>query len=100
MSLGRSGPSVRSGFLETPRTRCGEVFSRVCTDLVPVRVIRRVKNRPLIGAQLKGSEFLLEMLGHSRLRAPALAEFLKSAVDQVGRIQILHHLWPHDVVLG
>ena len=49
---------------------------------------------------LEGSEFLLEMLGRSRLRAPALAEFLKSAVDQVSRIQILHHLWPHDVVLG
>jgi hypothetical protein len=26
MSLGRSGPSVRSGFLETPRTRFGGVF--------------------------------------------------------------------------
>ena len=26
MSLGRSGPGVRSGFLETPRTRFGGVF--------------------------------------------------------------------------
>ena len=26
MSLGRSGPSVRSGFFETPRTRFGGVF--------------------------------------------------------------------------
>ncbi|MFM7412312.1 MAG: hypothetical protein ACKO6E_03780, partial [Planctomycetota bacterium] len=26
VSLGRSGPGVRSGFLETPRTRFGGVF--------------------------------------------------------------------------
>ncbi len=36
MSLGRSGPGVRSGFLETPRTRFGGVFLASLADSVPV----------------------------------------------------------------
>jgi hypothetical protein len=36
VSLGRSGPGVRSGFLETPRTRFGGVFLASLADRVPV----------------------------------------------------------------
>jgi len=36
VSLGRSGPGVRSGFLETPRTRFGGVFLAALADRVPV----------------------------------------------------------------
>ena len=53
-----------------------------------------------VDRRLKGCKLLFEMLRRSRLRAPSLAEFLKSAVDQVGRIQILHHFRSHDVALG
>jgi hypothetical protein len=59
-----------------------------------------VVNDREVDHRLKGSEFLLEMLGRSRLRAPAFAEFLKGVVDQASSIQILHHFRPHDVVLG
>ena len=36
MSLGRSGPGVGNGFLETPRTRFGGVFLAALADRVPV----------------------------------------------------------------
>jgi hypothetical protein len=57
-------------------------------------------NKREFDRRLKGGELLLEMLGRSRLRAPAFAEFLKGVVDQVSSIQILHHFGPHNVVLG
>jgi len=68
---------------------------QICTGTSASAVNERELDR-----HLKGSEFLLEMLGRSRLRAPAFTEFLKGVVDQVGSIQILHHFGPHDVVLG
>ena len=44
MSLGRSGPGVRSGFLETPRTRFGggpELVIRCKHPVIPVPVLAR-----------------------------------------------------------
>ena len=49
MSLGRSGPGVRSGFLETPRTRFGGVFlasaQTVSQSAVPGASTPRVRRR-------------------------------------------------------
>ena len=49
MSLGRSGPGVRSAFLETPRTRFGSVFlasaQTVSQSAVPGASSPRVRRR-------------------------------------------------------
>jgi len=49
VSLGRSGPGVRSGFLETPRTPFGGVFLASEQHRVPVRsfptCVGRVRHR-------------------------------------------------------
>lgn len=96
---------VQPGVLKSTGFRVLFSFQARGSFVAPASILKSVPGRR--GCERSGSrpppkglQALFEMLRRSRLRAPSLAEFLKSTVDQVGRIQILHHFRPHDVALG
>ena len=66
MSLGKSGPGVRSGFLETPRTRFGGVFlasAQTASQSAVPGLRRLVKNSPVNGTSATMSIGISEPLG-------------------------------------